>query len=163
MRAALLLITLFVFLASGGQAQAAQWPIAELAKLVDPSGEETIESISRPERAAEFIAAPRGLSAGYTRDVHWLRLRLDAPETGLLLLEIQPPYLDDVQLYLPDGSGGFHRRQTGDRYLFGTRDIPTRGFVFRVAFPSPAAQTLYLRVETTSTSLVLPRVSISIQ
>lgn len=74
-----------------------------------------------------------------------------------MLLEIQPHYLDDLRLYLPDGSGGFHVRETGDLHPFVTRDVPARGFVFSIDFPAPAPQTLYLRVQTTSTSLVLPR------
>lgn len=141
-----------------GSAAAAAWPIADLAVLVDPAGRETIESVSRPERAQAFVPAPRGLAAGYTRDVHWLRIRLDAPPEGRLLLEIQPPYLDDLRLYLPDGRGGFRLRQTGDTHPFSSRDIPVRGFVFPVEFSGNATETLYLRVETTSTSLVLPRV-----
>ncbi len=70
--------------------------------------------------------------------------------------EHQPSYLDDLRLYLPDGSGGFHVRQTGDLHPFATRDVPARGFVFRIDFPDATPQTLYLRVQTSSTSLVLP-------
>lgn len=116
----------------GSPLLAATWPIDELAVLADPLGTETIESVSRPERAGEFLPAPRGLSAGYTRTVHWLRFRLEAPSTGHLLLEIQPPYLDDLRLYLPNGRGDFLLRQTGDTHPFASREIPARGFVFRV-------------------------------
>ncbi len=132
--------------------------IAEMAVLADPMGSETIDTVSRPERAGEFKPAPQGLSAGYTRSVHWLRLTLAPPREGdRLLLEIQPPYLDDLRLYVPDGDGGFDVRQAGDRWPLAARDLPVRGFVFRILFPEAKAQTVYLRVATTSTSLVLPK------
>jgi signal transduction histidine kinase len=138
------------------QAQA-NLPI-QIDVLADPAGVETIESVSRPERADEFTPSPRGLSAGYTRTVHWLRLGLEAPPgNDRLLLEVMPPYLDDLQLYLPNGTGGFTLSQSGDTHPFAARDIPARGFVFRVPFPDQTAQTLYLRVQTTSTSLVILR------
>lgn len=70
-----LLSLLFV----GGPAWTAPWPIADLAVLVDPAGTETIESVSRAERAGEFITIPHGFSGGYTRKVHWLRFRLNPP------------------------------------------------------------------------------------
>lgn len=145
------------FLLACGQVWAAPWPVADLAVLVDPTGRETIDSVSDPHRAGDFVQAPRGLAAGYTRTVHWLRFRLDAPPDDRLLLEIQPPYLDDLQLYLPDGAGGFQMRRSGDTHPFTLRDVPGRGFVFRVIFADSTPKTVYLRVETTSTSLVLLR------
>lgn len=153
----LCLLILGCLLASHG-ALAAAPPTLEMAVLADPSGEETITSVSQPDRAAEFAPSAYGLSAGYTRDVHWLRLRIDARGERRVLLDIQPPYLDDLQLYQPDGRGGFHLRRTGDIYNFDSRDLPTRGFVFNIDFATTQPQVLYLRVETTSSSLVLPRV-----
>ncbi len=98
--------------------------IAEMAVLADPSGTDTIDRVSRPERAGEFKPSPHGLSVGHTRAVHWLRLKLDPPRAGeRLLLEIQPPYLDDLRLCLPDGTGGFKLQHAGDRLLLaGARE-----------------------------------------
>lgn len=133
------------------------WPVAEMAVLVDAAGSETIDSVSRADRAADFSPAPHGLAAGYTRHVHWLRLRVQAPPERHLLLEIQPPYLDDLRLYLPEKEG-FRERQGGDLHPLRIREVPSRGLSFAIDFPGAAEeQTLYLRVASSSTSLVMPR------
>lgn len=49
---------------------AASLPIQDLAVFVDIDGTETIDSVSRPDRAHSFVPAPHGFSAGYTRKVH---------------------------------------------------------------------------------------------
>lgn len=130
----------------------------DLAVLVDPSGSETIDSVSRPERKGDFsLLAGNGFSAGYTRKVHWLRIRIDAPPGRHLLLEILPPYLDDLRLFTPDGEGGYRLRRGGDLLPMSARELPSRSFVFRIDFNEDAAQTLYLRVATSSTSLIVLR------
>jgi len=136
-----------------------------LAVLVDPSGTETIASISRPERAAEFRVLSAGLSSGYTRDVHWLRFTLASPESAgtlkprRLLLQALPPYLDEIQLFIPDPAApeGFVVKRQGDTVPFEARDIPHRGFVFEIDFPDDKSRTFYLRLATTSTSLLVLR------
>lgn len=152
-------LAIFWFLLVATRAWAIAWPVADLAVLADPAGSETIESVSDSRRTTDFIPAPQGLTAGYTRTVHWLRFRLDAPPANeSLLLEVLPPYLDDLQLFIPDGRGGFELRRSGDTHPFSSRDVPARGFVFRLIFNDAAPQTFYLRVATTSTSLVSLRV-----
>ncbi|KAB7624166.1 sensor histidine kinase [Alkalilimnicola sp. S0819] len=143
--------------ALAGTATGDSWFLDSTAVLVDKEGTETIHSVSDPARAGDFQPSPAGLSAGYTRRVHWLRIRLAPPPGGELLLEIQPPYLDDLRLYIPDGVGGYTRHQTGDHYPYAQRAIPHRAYTFRVHFAKAAPQTVYLRVQTTSTSLAFPR------
>lgn len=150
-----LLIILLLF--QCGRLLASSPSIEGLAYLADPTGTETISTVTRPSRAGDFIASPQGLAAGYTRSVHWLRFTLQAPPDGIVLLEVQPPYLDDLQLYVPDGHGGYVLRQSGDRHPFSSRDVPARSFVFRFDLPDDGAHTVYLRVQTSSTSLVVLR------
>lgn len=135
--------------------------IADLAVLADPAGSETIASISAPERSDDFRLVPHGFSAGFTRQVHWLRFTLRPPPPGadgerVLLLEIHPPYLDNLQLYWPDAfaADGYSVRYSGDLLPYTDREFPYRSFVHRLRFGSDQPVTVYLRLQTSSSSLV---------
>lgn len=131
--------------------------------LVDTAGHWTVDAVAAPGMAARFQPLRAGLAAGYTRQVHWVRADLEAPApdaTGRrrLYLEAHPPYLDDLRLYLPVPGGGFTERRAGDRLPFAAREHPYRAFVFEIGFDDARPQTVYLRLETTSSSvLVLQR------
>ena len=149
MRALMLLLALGLPFAATAQ------PIAvhDLAVLVDADGVETITSVSAPEAAQRFTRLDGLLSAGYTRKVHWLRFSVPAPATGLWWLEVMPPFLDDLRLFTPDGAG-FTERRSGDRLPFASREEEYRGFIFKLALADSATHTYYLRLQTTSSSLL---------
>lgn len=143
---------------------ASPWQIDDLAVLVDQQGSERIESISQPSRSADFEPVPSGFSAGYTRSVHWLRFTLQAPPPDAqgrreTLLEIQPPYVDDLQIYLsqPQGAGRFDFWQGGDIYPQSTKQYPFRGFVYRIVFEDDNPRTAYVRLQTLSNSVLMVR------
>lgn len=132
--------------------------LRDLAVLVDPDGNRTLQDIlaATPD---PFTPLPGGvLAGGYTHDVHWLRFLVDAP-AGEWWLRIDPPYLDDVRLYspAPNPDEGFTERRVGDLLPFSMREIPYRGFVFKLDQAHGHPSTHYLRLATTSTSLLLPR------
>ncbi len=135
--------------------------LRDLAVLEDVAGTETIETITRIAAAdpARFKPLPgNSFAGGYTRRVHWLRLTLDAP-AGETWLEALPPNLDDLRLYVPDPSqpGIFMERRQGDTLSFHTREIDYRGFLFKLHFSSAGTRTLYLRLHTTSSSMIVLR------
>lgn len=109
----------------------------DLAVLVDPDGNETIASIAVGD-PARFIPLRGGsLTAGYRREVHWLRFALAAP-FGDWYLDILPPFLDDLLLYAPDPDqpGGFSERRAGrDLLPFSAREVPYHGFISPCACP----------------------------
>ena len=149
-----LFIRTFVLLLAFGLPFAAQaQPIAvrDLAVLVDADGSETIASVSAPEAAQRFTPLNGSLYAGHTRKVHWLRFSVQAPAAGLWWLEVMPPFLDDLRLFEPSGSG-FDERRSGDRLPFASREENYRGFVFKLALADSAPHTFYLRLQTTSSS-----------
>lgn len=137
------------------------WAINDLAVLTDPHGCESIHTVSQPKRADEFRPVPAGFSAGFTRSVHWLRFTLRAPpqnDRGLraLLLEIHPPYLDDLQIYLsqPAENGAFDIRRAGDLLPHAAKEYSYRAFVFRVEFADAQPRTVYVRLQTSSSSVM---------
>ncbi|MEI7842204.1 MAG: 7TM-DISM domain-containing protein, partial [Gallionellaceae bacterium] len=120
--------------------------------LQDKAGTLTIEQVVQ----SDFQPSGLILSKGYTDSVHWLRLRIKAPASGEQIeLRIRPTYLDEVQLYEPDvtSSNGWKKHVTGDRYAFNNRERAaiTLGFVIH---PSAPETTYYLRLKTSSSSLL---------
>ena len=127
-----------------------------LATLRDVGGLLRIEDVTVPDNEAKFSALPDFLGAGYTNDTYWLRFTLQrttqAPHQWLL--EVAPPYLNDVTLFVPHDNGGFDAMRLGDLQPFAERPVPYRSFVFPVRLADDRPMTLYLRVKTTSTMLV---------
>ncbi len=150
--------------ATPGHAQSLQ--IRDLAVLADPQGVETIHSVRAPERQANFTPVVGGFAGGYTRQVHWFRFTIEAtgashasakPREGEeFWLEVQPPYLDDLRLFSPDvPDGALKERRAGDQLPFNQRELAATGFVFRLPANAVAGQTLWLRLETSSSSVLL--------
>ena len=145
-----------LFLSTGPLMAAPSQP--QVAVLVDASGSETIASVSDPARQQDFKPLSGPFSAGYTRKVHWLRFTLVplAPDEHNEILEIHPSYLKDLRLYeaVDHGSGRFRVRYTGNSLPFSSREFAYRGFAFRIAFADARPRTFYLRLQTTSSSIV---------
>lgn len=152
------LLLLLIALLTGGQAMATVVPaLRDLAVLVDPQGEMTITAVAS---AADqrFKPLASGLSAGYTRKVHWLRFTIAAP-AGEWWLDLLPPYVDDLRLYEPDPlhPGTFLERRAGDQLPFSAREVDYRGFIFKLHTPDETPRTYYLRLQTQSTLILVPR------
>ncbi len=125
-----------------------------VAVFADPSGQETIASISALD-ASRFLPLQRTFSAGYARTVFWFRFTVQREPSApaAWLLRILPPYLDDLRLYEPDGPGRFRERRAGDLLPFAARELPYRGFVLKLDLPDDMPRTYFLRLQTTSTSV----------
>jgi len=120
--------------------------------LQDRAGTLTIEQVVK----ADFKPTGLVFTKGYTDAVHWLRLRVKAPEhVGEVELRIRPTYLDELQLFEPDPAspGGWKIHISGDRYPFGERERAAITFGF-IVHPQSAETTYYLRLKTTSTSML---------
>ncbi|UHL63488.1 sensor domain-containing diguanylate cyclase [Paralcaligenes sp. KSB-10] len=126
--------------------------IVSSAILEDSGGNLTIADIV----GRKFIPFNRKVSKGYTDSVHWVRLRVRAPAQGSeVVLHIGSSFLDDVRLYEASDSNPLEwvTRVTGDKYAYNQRDrvAIALGFVVNVTAPE---QTFYLRIQTTSESLL---------
>lgn len=123
-----------------------------LALLRDGTGALDIRAVADPARAQDFQPLPGNLGLGYAGGAFWLRFAVErtAREAPAWLLEVLPPYLDDLRLYQADGRGGFREFRSGDSLPFGSRSVAYRGFVFPLALPE-GPSTFYLRLQSTST------------
>lgn len=125
--------------------------------LVDEGGELTIDDVSSgpASRGFEPLDDPAP-SLGFSTATAWVRFSVDnvLDEDQLWLLESAYPHVDYLELYIPNGDGGFDVRVSGDMIPFGQREVPYRNPVFRIKQP-PGVTTYYLKAHT-SGSLTLP-------
>ncbi|MBB2493640.1 hybrid sensor histidine kinase/response regulator [Aquipseudomonas ullengensis] len=121
----------------------------------DVRGDATIEEVSSPALDASFRQNGKPvLNAGYSRSVFWLRLDLlfrptqpGKPKTWLL--ELAYPPLDHLDLYLPDGNGGYRlAERTGDALPFSSRQIQQSNYLFDLDLQPDQTQRIYLRVQS---------------
>lgn len=144
-------LLLLVMLGIAGAGHSQSLPVRNLAVLVDPHGVQTIDTVSAVSAQQAFRRIPGNLSAGYTRDVHWLRFTVQVPTSGEWWLEVEPPFLDDLRLFEPSPTG-FIEHRAGDTLPFSSRQEEYRAFIFKLKVADTAPRTFYLRLQTSSTS-----------
>lgn len=135
--------------------------LVPVALWQDKGGQATFEQVITAEQdnansSSLFTRkAEKGFSGGYTTDAYWIKFTLPANvDTQRVYLEVQPTYLDYLDLYWPDGQGDFQKMQLGDRLPFSQRLVHSRGFVFPVELGN-TERTAYLRLQTSSSSIFL--------
>jgi signal transduction histidine kinase len=129
----------------------------KMAWLYDPDGKLDLPQV-RSLPASAFQSLPGNLSAGFRSGVSWLRLEVRRPAavSPNWLLEVTPPYTDDLRLYSFNDDGSINEQRTGDWLPFHVRPLQYRNFVFRVDLPEDRPVTLYLRIATRNTMLAAP-------
>ncbi|WP_018389209.1 7TM-DISM domain-containing protein [Ancylobacter sp. FA202] len=148
---------ILVLLVGGGGAIAwtagvsSQDHVLTRAVLEDRDGTLTIDEVA----GADFAPVSPILARGYTPSATWLRLTVGPADGGPLVLRIRPTYLDRVSLFepVPGRPGVWREYVTGDRTPFLEREIPSVTLGFTI-WPSGPETTYYLRLSTTSTSLM---------
>jgi PAS domain S-box-containing protein len=124
--------------------------------LEDPSNLLTLDEVRQPDVQARFQAVQRSGPAtnfGLTRSAIWLRIMLET-KGGISpdwLLEVAYPPLDDIQLYAPDGRGGWAVQRAGDQLPFALRPVPHRNHVMPLKLNPGETHTLYVRVSSHGT------------
>ena len=122
---------------------------ANIALLADPGAELNVTDLQRPEVQARFEPAQGKASVGQSPHPWWIRVSLqresDAPRQWWL--EVGSVTLKDLRLYLPDGTGGWQERQSGELVGFAEgRDHPYRRMLLRLPeLDDRAPLTFYLR------------------
>ncbi|MBI4986229.1 MAG: sensor histidine kinase [Rhodocyclales bacterium] len=150
-------IVLLCWLCAGLPAALAQGlAVRDLAVLRDAAQSETIDSVTAAGQ--RFAPLPGMLSAGYTRDAHWLRFTVQVPTPGAWWLEIQPSFLDDVRLFEPLPGVGtppqYRERRGGDLLPFEAKAVPYRAMVVPLQMADTQPRTFYLRLHTSGVSMV---------
>ncbi|WP_237051431.1 sensor histidine kinase [Magnetospirillum sp. ME-1] len=128
--------------------------------LRDPTAALDIDDVTKSEAAIWFTPLSGDLAAGYDGAAWWLRteIRRGAGVPSHWLLEIEPPYLDEVSLFIEDAGGGLRTFAVGDRVRFDARPVPYRTFVFPVRLDDDLPHRVYLRIKSSSTVNVTGRI-----
>jgi class 3 adenylate cyclase len=118
--------------------------------LHDAGRKYTIDDVTGPELSGKFEPSRAAtLNFGFSEGAYWLRLpiRNNLKHEKTLLLEAAFPLIDSVDLYIPNGTGGYDIRRGGE-LVGGNRGQPRhRNPVFAITLPPERQQTYYLRFQ----------------
>ena len=137
-------------------------PQLNLSWLRDPGRDMTLAAVMEAHAQGRMQHAADGrLNFGITRDAIWLRVAIRSssgrPEDHFV--EIDYPYLDDVQFHLPAGQpGGPRSVHTGDHRPFDSREFDHRNFVLPVSLAPGEATEVFVRVRSSNAVQVPIRV-----
>ncbi len=140
-----------VFIAFPLKVKASQGSVSfRLGVLEDPSGTIQISNLIVENPVYKFSSAADEIpNFGYTTSTIWFKLDIsEKPGNEDLLLVINYPPLDSIDLYFPDGSGKYLVKTTGDSYLFSHRDILHRNYIFQIHHKN--TQPLFLKIKSES-------------
>ena len=145
-----LALLLFSSVCSATPANVAVWKNA-------PSDAMLAQAITADQQGLFKSSRGQGLSAGYNHQSHWLKV--DAPSVEAYpqntYLTVYPSYLDSIHLFYQNQAGEWQQREAGDLLPFSQREMPDNRFVFQLNLNELATDSpLYLRLQTTSTSLM---------
>jgi signal transduction histidine kinase len=131
----------------------------DIAIQQDPTGALTLRDVSEGSRKDAFRPLGKAtVEPTVAHDIVWLRFSLgrtvNAP--GEWILEVRPPSLDHVELFAPDGLGGFSSAELGDRLPFVRRMDRRQDKAFRIALDT-REQFFFMRVESTAFNSLLLR------
>ncbi len=90
---------------------------------------------------------------GFSSSVFWLRFtignRFDLNKEWLL--EFEYPLLNEIEVFIPDGRGGFIRKLTGTAIPFADREIKNRNLLLSLPHSVLTGGTIYARIRSEST------------
>jgi diguanylate cyclase (GGDEF)-like protein len=120
----------------------------QIMLLEDVGGRLGIADMANPAVQQRFAPAKGRASVGQNPNPWWIKLELqrsaDAPKIWWLEIGAVTPL--DLQLYSPDGRGGWTLRQSGERVAFATgRDHDYRRVLLQLPELGGTPQTFYLR------------------
>ncbi|MBE8720905.1 sensor histidine kinase [Sphingobacterium pedocola] len=113
-------------------------------------------SFSDVSSSKDFILLDSDVpNLGTSNTDKWLRLPITNENEDInVLLEIAYPLLDEVELFLPDVSGGYKSIKLGEHQVFSKRPYQIPNYVFDIHMPAHTTQVFYLRVKSTEQIIV---------
>ncbi len=119
--------------------------------LRDDSGTMTLADVRKKENSLAFVPSSGAVpNLGITSKPHWVRFRLDDvfgyhPDRSWLL-ELDFPYADSAELFLPQEDGGYVSQLLGDRLPFDDRPWKQRNLIFELGRVTHSGY-YYMRVQ----------------
>ncbi|WP_148219654.1 sensor histidine kinase [Azospirillum sp. B510] len=139
-----------------------------LEVLSDPGGGLGLDDLRSGPAAGSFRPIPGFLAHGFVSGATWVRIRLRyspsdtapaaspsaAPAAIDRLLEMKPPYLNELRVYAPagDDDGAFVETVLGDGLPYAGRPIPFPSLVVPVTLRSGRETVILIRIATARTT-----------
>lgn len=130
---------------------------SDLEILTDASRTLDIHSVRSLEYRDRFHRnGVRVPSFGYTDSAFWVRFHLANPTDTLVekVLELAHPTVNELDLYIDDGSGALRHVASGMARPFAARGYDYHNFLFDLDIRAHQDVTVYLRYFTLSSSLI---------
>ncbi len=127
--------------------------------LEDKTGNIKIDNIIRNEYDSRFIKSETDVpNYGYTSSVYWIKFEVKNPDhvSKEMYLEIGFPFLDYIELYIPDADNKIEKKTAGMQYSFDKRELKYKNFIFKINVNQGNNQ-YFIRVKSSS-SMNLPLV-----
>ena len=131
---------------------------AEIEYLEDKNGSLTLDEIRNPDRSNDFQASKTFSPRNYNRDsYYWYRVRIqhDPHTTREWQIEFFDQTIDHLDVYMPDGDGGYIVRSLGDNYPFYQRFLKHKNFVVNLPEHLSGVHTYYFRLQSRQQADVL--------
>ena len=125
--------------------------------LRDPTGNLTLDDVRSSKASGSWQASTSDEpNYGFLDDAVWLKFTVvnHSQSQTQWFLEVNYPLLNHIELYRPNGLGGYSKTLTGDHHHFDTREIDYRNFSFTLDLPYAEERTFYLRAK--SDTLLFP-------
>lgn len=120
----------------------------EMSWLRDDAGSMTLDDVTRS--SSRFAPIETNFTQGFTTATFWLRLPVHtASSMSAWWLDIRPPALDDVTLYVVGPGGIIATRHTGALQPLSSRDGGIGSFLLQLNFPK-GDSIVYLRLHSSS-------------
>jgi class 3 adenylate cyclase len=121
-----------------------------LEVLHDANRKYTIEDVTSADLAEQFVPSRAATpNFGFSKGAYWLRLQIRSKliHEKRLLLEAAFPLIDSVNLYIPDGTGGYDTLKGGELVVDSRGPPRHRNPVFPIILPPESRQTYYIRYQ----------------
>ncbi len=84
---------------------------------------------------------------GFTNSSYWFKLKIkNNLHPRKIILEIPYPFLNRLELYVPNYRGAYQYKLVGDHYPFSQREIIHKNFLFEIEFWGNEQKTIYAHI-----------------
>jgi hypothetical protein len=131
---------------------------AEIEYLEDPDGSLSLNEVASADLSGKFQPSITFSPRNYNRDsYYWYRVSIkhDPHTKREWQLEFFDQTIDHLDVYLPDGDGGYVVRSLGDNYPFYQRFLKHKNFVVNLPEHLNGQHTYYFRLESRQQADVL--------
>lgn len=125
--------------------------------LEDSSKRLTIQNVLAQQSLFKPNAKPF-INPGFTNSYYWVRFQLSNPDSVRkeLILEVENPHINKLQLFTVSGKQVNAGMLTGDHFPFMQRPVRHPHFLFPISVPPGKTMTYYLWVDKHGEQLQIP-------